>query len=207
MIRLYLLAVVAVLALSVEGCAAGVELPSNVEMLDAVEEPTFVGEELRTAGTFTPPAESLVFETFSPSPEALPYVEHALEIWSAATGRVLEIGEGGVRVELAPQVFLLDDHKHDHEVCARTEIYWNIPTGLFVRTSAVEVAAAPGIACPSIQCAINHEIGHAIACPNYGDEMHAEDGAVMAPALPAEESCPLPDARDLAVVCNRAPCD
>lgn len=179
MLRRWLIALVAVLALSVNvGCGA------PIGGADAAPESVRV---------------YIPFAVFSPSEELYDDTVDAAEAWAVATGRDIRVESGGTPITLEPTVMV-----HGEPACGAAEQAWITATGKWSHAIRIEIAEqALGQNCQPVPLRIRHEMGHVLSRTTLGDPGHAPRG-LMSP-WPGAEDLAI-DADALAVVCATEPC-
>lgn len=166
--RALILAIVAVVAIAATGCAAGSDISS----------------------------ETVKVIVLSPSPAAAAATELAATRWRNATGLPIELGAGGVSIDLSDGVTLVGD-----PVCATTDGNGHGPLAMHVDSNP------PSGKCRSLEDTIAHEVGHVI-CQTYAPGKavcHTESGLMRASARVLPRDSVL-NAAALEAICAVAPC-
>lgn len=162
-------------------CAAPIEIQDSVEVIP-FSEVNLTSAEILHGDDCS--------RVVSPTPEALKYVEHAVQRWSYSTGCDIHIGEGGVPFDLVPKIWSPEHFKY---VAGVTHVN---------SLCQVEYMQLSGDSSHPY-ATVTHEIGHWLSGACYGTENggHTQTGIMAAPIKDdtiTEEN--------LELVCGHLPC-
>ncbi len=152
------------------------------------------------------PVEETCDEVFSPSAELEAYVARAAEEWHDAIGRNICVRPGGVPVVKVDFVRNANNEvifQDGNVLCAGTLQEFN-RDGSFSKNRDIQVGqmAYNDTKCLDLYRTIKHEIGHALARPDYKDNAHTVRG-LMASFPNADIAI---DADALELICKRSYC-